>query len=47
MTTNFCSQCADKEKKLKIMIADYEFQIKKIQEDKSTEKAMYEIYLHK
>lgn len=47
MTTNSCNQCVEKEKKLKILIADYEFELKKIQEDKSTEKAMYEIYLHK
>jgi len=42
-----CSKCTELERKLRIMKSDYEFEIKKMQEDKSTEKAMYEIHLQK
>lgn len=47
MTGQGCSQCLGLEKQLKVQQADYEFQIKKIKEDKSTEKAIYEVHLQK
>lgn len=47
MTQGFCPSCHALEKQLKVQRADYEFQLKKIKEDQSTEKAMYEIHLQK
>ena len=38
---NTCDRCCEKQKHLKRVISDYQFEIKKIQEDKSTDKAMY------
>jgi hypothetical protein len=38
-----CPSCQVLHKKLKILQADYDFEIKKLNEDKSTEKALYEL----
>lgn len=41
--TDDCSSCKNLNQRLKILQADYDFEIKKISEDKSTEKAMLEL----
>lgn len=38
--TEDCSSCHNLNKRLKVLQADYDFEIKKISEDKSTEKAL-------
>lgn len=38
-----CTSCQNLNKKLRVLQADYDFEIKKISEDKSTEKALYEL----
>lgn len=45
--TEGCKQCEQYVKRMNILTSDFEFEIKKIQEDKSTEKALYEIHLQK
>ena len=47
MSKGECANCQRLQKQLNVQKADYEFEIKKVQEDKSTEKAMYEIHLQK
>lgn len=42
-----CAGCLRLSKQLQVQKADYQFEIKKIQEDKSTDKAMYELHLQK
>lgn len=47
MNKTECKGCQRLHKQLQVQKADYEFEIKKIKEDQSTEKAMYEIHLQK
>ena len=42
-----CDKCIQLTKKLNILQADYDFEIKKMSEDKSTEKALFEISMQK
>lgn len=42
-----CLSCQNLNKKLRILQADYDFEIKKLNEDRSTEKALYELSTNK
>lgn len=42
-----CLECAKLEKKIRVMQADFDFEIRKLSEDKSTEKALFEISVQK
>ncbi len=42
-----CLECVKLEKKLRIQLSDHEFELRKLAEDKSTEKALYEINIQK
>lgn len=42
-----CADCAKLEKKIRVMQSDFDFELRKLSEDKSTEKALFEINLQK
>ncbi len=42
-----CEECLKREKKMKIMLSDHEFELRKITEDKAEEKALFEINMLK
>lgn len=42
-----CSECVARDKKIKVMESDFEFELRKIAEDKAEEKALFEISLQK
>lgn len=42
-----CNECARLEKKLRVLQADFDFEFRKLSEDKSTEKALFEINAQK
>lgn len=42
-----CHECARLDKKTKVMLADYEFELRKLAEDKAEEKALFEVNLNK
>ena len=42
-----CSECPHLARKLKVMQADYEFELRKQAEDHSSDKAIYEVNLQK
>ncbi len=42
-----CEECMKADKKLKVMAADHSFQIKKLNEDKAEEKALFQIGVQK
>ena len=46
-STTECTSCQNIQKKLKILQADYDFEIKKLNEDKSSEKVLYELSMNR
>lgn len=42
-----CEECLKKDKKIKIIQSDYDFQLRKTIEDKAEQKALYEISVQK
>lgn len=42
-----CTECSKFDKKIKVMLSDHQFELRKLSEDKAEEKALFEINIQK